>query len=85
LKTKRQKQAEEIFIAFGSSTDAWGKAHSQAGMALLAALHGEDAKLRQLSEKAQDIARQSESTKTLDPAIQEALNDALRRSKGSAK
>jgi eukaryotic-like serine/threonine-protein kinase len=84
LKTKRQKQAEEIFNALDASTDAWSRAHAKAGQALLAGLRREDATLRQLAEKAQALARQ-DSVKKLDPAIDEALTDALRRSKGPAK
>ncbi|MEK6257464.1 MAG: serine/threonine-protein kinase [Planctomycetota bacterium] len=84
LKTKRQRQAEEIFNALGASTDTWGKAHAAAGLALLAGLRGEDSTLRQLAEKAHELAR-NDSVKKLDPAIDEALTDALRRSKRPTK
>ena len=86
LKTKRQKQAEEIFRALDTTTDSWGKAHGKAGLAILASLSNppDHTTLRKLAEQAHDTARQIEGSKSLDPAMDEALNDALRRSKGPA-
>jgi len=85
LKTKRQKQAEEIFHALDATTDSWGKAHGKAGLAILASLTNPPdlATFRKLADQAHDTAKQSDGTKSLDPAMDEALNDAIRRSKGS--
>ncbi len=87
LKTKRQKQAEEIFTALVASTDSWSKANGRAGLAILSGLSTppDHAALRRQAEQAHDAARQGEHPKPLDPAIEEALNDALRRSTGPAK
>ncbi len=87
LKTKRQKLAEEIFSGLESSPDSWSKAHGKAGLAILSGLSTppDHAALHRLAEQAHDTARRSDGVKSLDPAIEEALNDALRRSKGPPK
>ena len=87
LKTKRQKNAEEIFRGLDATSDSWSKAHGKAGLAILASLSvpPDHATLHKLAEQAHDIARQSESIKSLDPAMEEALTDALRHSKGTTK
>ncbi len=80
LNTKRRKLAETIFTDFESSSDVWRKAHGNAGLAIIAGLDGQNSRLHQLANKAQEIARQNDSVKQLDQAIDEALKDALRRS-----
>jgi serine/threonine protein kinase len=86
LKTKRRPLAEKTFNDFDSSTDHWRKAHGKAGLALLAGLSTppDDVTLRKLAGQARESARH-DSVKQLDPAIDDALNDALRRADGRTK
>lgn len=82
LKTKRQPPAEKTFTDFEASPDVWRKAHGKAGLAILAGLRGDHPALHRLAQQAHDLARQNDSIKQLDPAIDEALHDALRRAEG---
>ena len=87
LKTKRRTLAEKTFTDFDASVDPWRKVHGKAGLAILAGLSTppDYVTLRKLAGQAHDQARQNDSIKQLDPAIDEALNDALRRAEGKAK
>ena len=87
LKTKRRPLAEKTFTDFDSSVDPWRKVHGKAGLAILAGLSTppDYPTLRKLAGQAHDQARQNDGIKQLDPAIDEALNDALRRADNRAK
>ena len=87
LKTKRPKEAKDIFDRFDTPTDPWKHAHGKAGLALMASLGNPPdlVTLRKLAEQAHNIARQNDSIKHLDPAIDAALTDALRRADGRPK
>ena len=86
LKTKRRPLAEKTFAEFDSSVDRWRKAHGKAGLAILAGLSTppDHATLRKLAGQAHELARH-DSVRQLDPAIDEALTDALRRADSREK
>lgn len=86
LKTKRRPLAEQIFNNFANESDAWQKANGKAGLALLAGLSSppDDASLHKLAREAREMTRQ-DNVRQLEPAIDEALQDALRRVDGRGK
>jgi serine/threonine-protein kinase len=79
---RRRLEAEKQLNDFQNSSDVWLKANGKAGLAVLAGLNGDFATLREMGEQARNSVRQSDRDKHLDPQLDRALSDAIRRSQG---
>lgn len=79
---RRRLDAEKQLNDFQNSSDVWLKANGKAGLAVLAGLNGDFATLREMGEQARNSVRQSDRDKHLDPQLDRALSDAIRRSQG---
>jgi eukaryotic-like serine/threonine-protein kinase len=79
LKTRRKEQAERIFNEFASSPDPWRKVHGIAGQAILADLGGDKGTLRKQAAQAEEQAQQNNNIKRLEPVVEHALREALKR------
>ena len=83
LSDGRRAQAVGTFNDFASSSDNWRRAHGMAGMAIFEDLKGDKAdrgEVRKFSQQALNLIRQaSDGERRLEPVIEAALQDALRR------
>ncbi len=83
LSDGRRDQAVRTFNDFASSSDNWRRAHGFAGMAVFEDLKGEKAdknEIRKLSQQAINLIRQAtDGERRLEPVIETALQDAMRR------
>lgn len=83
LNDGRREQAVRTFNDFASSNVPWRRAHGMAGLAVVEDLKGSSANPREIqnySQRARDLIQSApEGERRLEPVMETALQDALRR------